>query len=89
MAGPTGINMRARISTRWLQQIPHFQQIFDSVWSQLQREGKANPQDAAMRKEVAIRVWAFAKAELLDADAIKQAVLRSFRSRSHGNIIGQ
>jgi hypothetical protein len=79
--------MRTRMSARWSNQPPYFRQIFNSVWLQLQQEGKADAGDAAMRKVVAARIWAFAKAEVLDPDNIKQAVLRSFTRRSRGRLI--
>jgi TfoX/Sxy family transcriptional regulator of competence genes len=75
--------MPTRLSPRWFNQPKYLRQIFNSVWLQLQQEGKADPRDAAMRKEVAMRVWAFGKPEVLDPDNIKHAVLRSLIRRSH------
>jgi hypothetical protein len=72
--------MRTRMSVRWSDQPPYLQQIFNSVWLELQQEGKASPGNTALRRMVAVRVWAFAKAELLDPDNVKHAVLRGFKS---------
>jgi hypothetical protein len=72
--------MPTRLLPRWFNQPKYLRQIFNSVWLQLLRDGKADPK--AMRKQVA-SVWAFGKPDVLDPDNIKHAVLRSFIRRSH------
>jgi hypothetical protein len=54
------------------------QQIFDSVWFQLEQIGRVHADDDGMRQWVSARVFECAKGrDILDFDAIKTAVLKS------------
>jgi hypothetical protein len=54
------------------------QQIFDSVWLQLERIGRVHTDDEHVRLWISSRVLACAKErDVLDFDSIKRAVLNS------------
>jgi hypothetical protein len=53
------------------------QQIFDSVWFQMQQEGLVDPADESMREQISRLVIHNADGDVLDVDGIKRAVLAS------------
>jgi hypothetical protein len=53
------------------------QQIFDSVWFQMEQEGLVDPADQSMREQISRLVIDNVDGDVLDVDGIKRAVLAS------------
>jgi hypothetical protein len=54
------------------------QQVFDSIWQELQREGRAGPDDETLRQWVAAQVFASANRDVMDVEWVRWVVFNSF-----------
>jgi hypothetical protein len=70
--------MRTRNDVCGPDELKVLQQIFDSIWLQLEHDGRVRSDDQGVRLGIAARVIACAKdRDLLDFEAISSAVLGS------------
>lgn len=71
--------MRTQFDVCGPDQLKVLQQIFDSVWFQMQQDpGFLFFDEEKLREKVSRRVIEFAKGDVLDMDGIKQKVIASF-----------
>lgn len=56
------------------------QQIFDSVWLDLVKDGKVHENDEVARRRVSAQMFKFVDGDIMDVEAIKSAVLKSLQS---------
>ncbi len=70
--------MGTRVGVYGPDEISALQQIFDSIWLQLEKMGKVHNEDEGVRQWISSRVLACAKdRDTFDFDSIRSAVLSS------------